>query len=824
MTRETNPETRPMRPSVALPHLHFKALAQWLEEHSNRLGQLFELKTVPASTHLFSSRAGSGPAEFRALIVASGELALTQVVPGAGMPHRPLYRGDLWVNLNNPMSTRLRKPRAMFRLEAIRPTEVLLLSQEALNSLPTEEAAELEQILANYCQFERARNLFFTSLRKTVQYRRVSGRHLHALLDTVDVRTYRSDANGGVVIPQGSTEEQHRGMFLVLDGNLGEWRDPPTGAESPSVLTRALYPGSLFGDVVMHSDAPTPSTVKLQSSEARVAFIPQRASDWLLRLSAHFAGSVEPSPAETWQRRLQLLPELGHAPELVLFKSDVADAPLEVLIQDVAEATHRAHGDHILRVDLVFSATPPPPEPLPTWRSGEVPAYRLRVPNGQAAVVALEDLAKNSRTHWDYLFVHVDPRLWPGLVPPENSARGFKLVSSGEVTWKLVFLSREPLKAQLPPGFDSDSVLNTALLEPGSEKAQGHLYPAGTVRLRLELPRFFNHRPFLSLPRADQETFRRWGRAITERVVGVALGGGGAWGFAEIALLRGMLERGIPVDVISGTSFGAAVGAFYTGKGLEGLDLMLKQGYLFPLVMAASVINSGAISRYVDQLLGKQRLEQMEIPYFPVGTNLSRSQVYVRLQGTLGEGVRASGIMPGLLSPDFTKEDASALTDDNASDYYRIVDGAFINSVPASVLSTQRANLTVAGNVLSDPPDRTDPGPLLPGKLGLFLHGLNPLGRISDLVRASLILFHTTGETSGGVADILYNSPFVPIAPWSFAEGQAFVDAASQDMQPTLDEIDQRWKSMSQRRGDILSMFRTRVEEVGAQLKARESA
>jgi predicted acylesterase/phospholipase RssA len=814
MMNENDPSKRPMRPGVALPPLHFKGLAQWLEAHPDRLAQLFELKSVPAATHLFSSRMGTGPAEPRGLIVVSGELALTQLFPGAGVPHRALYRGDLWLNLNNPGSQRSRKPRASFRIESIRPTEVLLMSEPALSSLPAEEAAELEAILDSYCQFERTRSTFFTSLRRTVQYRQVSGRHLHALLDTVDVRTIKAGTQegGDVVIPQGSTEEKHRGMFLVLDGNLGEWRDPTQGAETPSVLTRALYPGSLFGDVVMHSKAPTPATVKVQSGEARVAFIPQSASDWMLRLSTHFASAVAPSPVETWARRFEELPSLAPPAELVLFKSDAPDVPLETLIQTVAEATHRAHGDHVLRVDLAFSATPVPPEPLPEWHSGEVPFYRLRVPNGPAAVVALEELAKSTPRHWDYFFLNVDPRLWPGLVPPEDSARGFKVVSSGEVTWKLIFLSRDPLAAKLPAGFDSDCILSTALLEPGSEKTPGSAFPAGTVRMRLELPRFSTHRPFLSLSRAEQETFRRWGRAITERVVGVALGGGGAWGFAEIALLKGMLERGIPVDLLSGTSFGAAVGAFYTGKGLEGMDLMLKQGHIFPLVMAASVINSTAIARYVDRLLGKQRLERVEIPYFPVGTNLSESQVFVRLQGTLGEGVRSSGIMPGLLSPDFT------------SDHSRICDGAFINSVPASVLSTQRANLSVAGNVLADPPDKKDPGPLLPGKLGLFLHGLNPFGRISDAVRASLILFHTTGENSGSVADILYNSPFVPIAPWSFSEGQAFVDAASSDMGPTLDEIEARWKTMAKRRGDILSLLKSKVQEVGMAPPARESA
>jgi predicted acylesterase/phospholipase RssA len=812
MANENGKANGSMRAAVALPTLHYKGLSRWLEAHPDRLGQLFELKTVERETHLFSSRKGSGPSEPRALIVVSGELALTQLFPGSVVPHRALYRGDLWINLN-PSAQKRREPRASFRLESLSRTELLVMSGQALSSLPEEEAAELEAILDAYCQFERGRNTFFTALRKTVQFRRVGGRHLHALLDAVDVRTVDADSHeGGVVVPQGSTEEEHRGLFLVLDGHLGEWRDSGHGEEQSSVLTRALYPGSLFGDVVMHSDAPTPSTVKLHSGSAKVAFIPQRVSEWLLSRSHHFAAAVAPSPVDTWQRRLQALPERGPVPEVVLFHGDVPEAPMEVLSQNVGEATHRAYGDHILRVDLVYSSKPGPQEPPPKWQRGPVPCYRLRVADGQAAAKALDALAKSSQGEWDSLFVHVDPRLWPGLVPPAGSARGFRPVSNGEVGWKMVFLSRNPLAAKPPQGFDSDSILYTALLSSSMDLTPGPAFPAGSVRVRLDLKRYTTHRPFSELPIADQESFQRWGRGITERVVGVALGGGGAWGFAEVALIRGMLERGIPVDVVSGTSFGAAVGAFYAGKGLAGLDLLLKQGYFFPWVMAASVINSSAISAYVDRLLGPQRLERVELPYFPVGTNVSTSQVYVRLQGTLGEGVRASGIMPGLLSPDFT------------ADKSRVVDGAFINSVPASVLLTQRANLTVAGNVLSDPPDKKDSGPLLPGKVGWFLHGLNPFGRLSDAVRASLILFHTTGETSGTYADVFYDSPFVPIAPWSFAEGQAFVDAARQDMGPTLDEIEERWNVLARRRGDVLTRVRERVLQVGTGLRAQEQA
>jgi NTE family protein len=45
--------------------------------------------------------------------------------------------------------------------------------------------------------------------------------------------------------------------------------------------------------------------------------------------------------------------------------------------------------------------------------------------------------------------------------------------------------------------------------------------------------------------------------------VGVVLSGGGAKGFAHIALLRRLEELGIPVDYIGGTSMGATIAALY---------------------------------------------------------------------------------------------------------------------------------------------------------------------------------------------------------------------------------------------------------------------
>jgi predicted acylesterase/phospholipase RssA len=781
-----------------LPPLHYKALSQWLEAHRDLVSRYFETKSFPKQMRVFPSEALLAAGLPRLAILLSGEMALTQLAPGALAPHRALYRGDLWVNPNKT-GAKPRAPVSAIHIQSVSASQVLLLTEQGLRAMPEQESRELARLLEDYAGLHSARHTFFHAIRKTLQFNKAAVRHLHALLDTVDVRTYeKGSASGEIVVQQGSSEEAHKGIFLVLEGQLGEWRDPQ-GSETQPVLIRPLYTWSIFGDAVLHSDSPAPATVKLHSDRAVVAFLPEQHSLKLIRRSQLFASAVGPAPTEIWQRIAEAGAALAPPPEVVLFQCDAPAVPLELLIQNVAEATHLSYQDRILRVELVHSAHSQDtvPEPPPEPRPGAVPLYRLGAHDGPAAARALQALARAVQGKWDSLFVHGDPRLWRGLHPPTGSARGFRpFFLDGEVIWKVVALSRDPLELPPPPGFDHGSVLYAALLPPDTERQPGPAFPAGTVRLPLNLRHFSTQRTFAQCSPAEQALFQRWGRAITERLVGIALGAGGSWGYAEIALIRGMQQRKIPIDAISGTSFGAMAGAFYSAFGDAGLEMLLKEGHKFNAVVLASIINSGAITLFIDHLLGRRRLEKVPLPFFPVGTNVSESQAWVLQRGTLGAAVRSSGIMPGLLSPDYT--------DDNS----RVVDGAFINSVPVSVLMSQRANLIVATNVLSTPPDEKERGPLLPGALGWFLHGLNPIGRISDAVRSTLILFHTGGEQSASGADVTFDSPFSPLPPWAFAEGQAVVDKAASVLGPTLDEIETRWKLMATPRWELPSKLR----------------
>lgn len=48
--------------------------------------------------------------------------------------------------------------------------------------------------------------------------------------------------------------------------------------------------------------------------------------------------------------------------------------------------------------------------------------------------------------------------------------------------------------------------------------------------------------------------------------IGLALGSGGARGFAHIGVIKVLKQEGIPIDMIAGSSMGAMVAAFYGAR------------------------------------------------------------------------------------------------------------------------------------------------------------------------------------------------------------------------------------------------------------------
>ena len=60
--------------------------------------------------------------------------------------------------------------------------------------------------------------------------------------------------------------------------------------------------------------------------------------------------------------------------------------------------------------------------------------------------------------------------------------------------------------------------------------------------------------------------------SIRRPVIGLALGGGAARGFAHIGIIRTLIAHGIVPDVVVGTSIGAVVGGAYAAGHLDTLE------------------------------------------------------------------------------------------------------------------------------------------------------------------------------------------------------------------------------------------------------------
>ena len=201
------------------------------------------------------------------------------------------------------------------------------------------------------------------------------------------------------------------------------------------------------------------------------------------------------------------------------------------------------------------------------------------------------------------------------------------------------------------------------------------IYP-GTARW-LEPRAMINHHHVCL---ADGEDVARLARFVAGKAVGIALGGGGARGFAHIGALRAIEEAGVPIDYIGGTSCGAIVGAtFALGVGVDATNAMVGQvarrgrSNVDLTIPFTSIVAGRKITRTFKDTFGETRIEDLRLKFFAVSSNLSRASMMLHTSGELWRAVRASISLPAVLPPVLEGGDL-------------LVDGALFNNLPADVM------------------------------------------------------------------------------------------------------------------------------------------
>jgi len=181
---------------------------------------------------------------------------------------------------------------------------------------------------------------------------------------------------------------------------------------------------------------------------------------------------------------------------------------------------------------------------------------------------------------------------------------------------------------------------------------------------------------------------------MKKKKVGLALGGGAARGVAHIGVLETLERSGIPIDMIAGTSAGAAVGALYAqGKNTDELKKLVKgwnwlqRAQAIDLALPRSGFIAGhRIKKLLRSIIGDVNFDDLNIPFACVATDVMTGEEVVINRGSVLEAVRASISVPIIFS--VVKYGGRYL-----------VDGGLVNPVPVSVLKDMGADFIIAVNV-----------------------------------------------------------------------------------------------------------------------------
>lgn len=187
--------------------------------------------------------------------------------------------------------------------------------------------------------------------------------------------------------------------------------------------------------------------------------------------------------------------------------------------------------------------------------------------------------------------------------------------------------------------------------------------------------------------------------ARRDPIVGLALGGGAARGFAHVGVIAVLEENGINVDLIAGTSAGSVVAVQYASgmsaaqlkQAALNMDEATLSDWTLPL-FGRGLLRGEALSRYVNQQVKQQTLEQMRIPVGVLATDLRTGQGVLFRRGDTGTAVRASSAVPGVFS--------SVPIQDRL-----FVDGGLVAPVPVQEVSSMGAELVIAVDISSMPED-----------------------------------------------------------------------------------------------------------------------
>jgi NTE family protein len=187
--------------------------------------------------------------------------------------------------------------------------------------------------------------------------------------------------------------------------------------------------------------------------------------------------------------------------------------------------------------------------------------------------------------------------------------------------------------------------------------------------------------------------------------VALALGSGGARGYAHIGVIDALHDRGHVIVGIAGSSMGALVGGLEAAGRLDEYATWassLTQGavlrLLDPSLTAAGVLRAEKIIDAVREILGDVMIEDLPIPFTAVTTDLIAGKSVWLQRGPVDAAIRASIAIPGVIAP-------------HVLDGRLLADGGILDPLPMAPVAAVNADVTIAVSLNGDDPRHTEREP-----------------------------------------------------------------------------------------------------------------
>ncbi|MBF0104206.1 MAG: cyclic nucleotide-binding domain-containing protein [Deltaproteobacteria bacterium] len=577
-------------------------------------------------------------------------------------------------------------------------------------------------------------------LKKSHIFRGVSPSLLQWMLESSTLVKYNE---GQWVCHEGESADC---LYLIANGSVEILSKIDQDNYNP---IKTLFAGNCFGEISLINNTPKIASVRaLRRSE--IIIIGKKEFDDLCRHSKSFRQNI----GTLSQKRLAVGHTTQQKAELI-WMINRTSYNTGVICYQIKQALERCYNE---RTGVVYFSD-----------SQEIKKncpddFEIKIIDGKKIPVSREIIFKEyAGKDTRYILVFSDKHLEPAI--HETLSDEFALS---------VFLTHD-MSDPFPYSRINNQFVKHVLIMNADHKRCG-IVRRGSIRLDLtDLP---VQSGFADLGLNLNRRFERLARLVTRRLVGVALGGGGAWGYGHVALMRRLSQLQIPVDFLAGSSFGSVIGCCYASKGLDGLDMLIDLASFVGGLAKKSHFTMTPLGKAVAKFLNHTDIDEMETPIYTVSLDIRRSTEKIFRQGRICSAVSASCAFPGLFAPFYYNNT-------------RYIDGGVINNVPASVVAEEGADFILASNVVPlKRPFRAEPQKGIKKLISRY----SPFGRLMDVEQSLYLFLGHAGERQANGADFYFSPDLSRFSSGDYKKAKDIIKKADEDFETILNHVKERYR------------------------------